>query len=70
MNSATLRFWPSRSRPSWPCGRTGREEEAREVFGLIANAFKDNPDPQLATEADSMLEQLAVMDLQIDDEAE
>ena len=46
--------------------KIGREEEAREAFSLIANAFKDNPDPQLATEADSMLEQLAVMDLQIE----
>ena len=37
-----------------------------EAFGFVANAFKDNPDPQLATEADSMLEQLVVMGLQID----
>jgi peroxiredoxin len=46
--------------------KIGREEEAREAFSLIANAFKDHSDPQLATEADSMLEQLAVMDLQIE----
>ena len=45
---------------------TGREDEAREAFGLIANAFKDNPDPQLAAEADTMLEQLLVADLKID----
>ena len=46
--------------------KTGREDEAREAFGLVANAFKDNSDPQLAAEADSMLEQLLVMDLKID----
>ncbi len=46
--------------------RVGREEEAREVFGLIANAFHDHADPQLATEADNMLEQIALMDLQIE----
>jgi peroxiredoxin len=44
----------------------GREDEARETFGLIANAFKDNPDPELAAEADNMLEQLLVMDLKIE----
>jgi len=44
----------------------GREEEAREVFSLIANAFRDHADPQVAMEADNMLEQIALADLQIE----
>ncbi|MHB8971485.1 MAG: TlpA family protein disulfide reductase [Pirellulaceae bacterium] len=47
-------------------GNLGRENEAREVLALIANAFKDHPDPQLAAEADNMQDQLVSLDLQID----
>ena len=36
------------------------------MLALIANAFKDHPDPQLAAEADNMLDQLVSLDLQID----
>ncbi len=44
----------------------GRDDEAHEAFELIANAFKDHPDAQLAAEADDMLEQLTVVDLKAD----
>jgi peroxiredoxin len=46
-------------------GRIGREEDARVAFELVANAFKDNPDPQLAEEANNIFEQLAVFDLKV-----
>ncbi len=44
----------------------GRDTEALEAFKLIADAFKDHPNPELAAEADNMQEQLALMDLKLD----
>jgi thiol-disulfide isomerase/thioredoxin len=44
----------------------GRENEARDAFVLIANAFKDHPDAELAAEAENMQEQLVLLDLKID----
>lgn len=40
----------------------GREDEAREAFELIAAAFEDHADPELAAESANMREQLAFMD--------
>jgi peroxiredoxin len=44
----------------------GRDTEAFEVFKLIADAFKDHPNPELAAEADNMQEQLILLDLKLD----
>ena len=44
----------------------GRDTEALEAFKLIADAFKDHPNPELAAEADNMQEQLALLDLKLD----
>ena len=40
----------------------GQDDKAREAFGLIAVAFKDHQDPQLAREAARMAEQVLFMD--------
>lgn len=44
----------------------GRDTEAFEAFKLIADAFKDHPNPELAAEADNMQEQLILLDLKLD----
>ncbi len=40
----------------------GQDDKAREAFGLIAVAFKDHQDPELAREAARMAEQVLFMD--------
>ena len=44
----------------------GREDEAREAFELIAAAFKDHADAELAAESANMAEQLLLMNLGIE----
>jgi len=46
-------------------GRTGRTEEARKAFELVANAFKGHADPALAAAAEDMFEQLAVVEAKL-----
>jgi hypothetical protein len=44
----------------------GREDEAREVFAMITNAYLNHSDERLRGEAESMKEQMLVWDLKIE----
>ncbi len=47
-------------------GQSGRRKETVEVLRLVGNAFKDNEDEQIASDAATMLEQVMVIEMQDD----